>query len=49
MREELLRLIETNSRIDVKELSKMLNVSEVDVLNELTKLALPRRMPSFVL
>lgn len=38
MREELLRLIETNSRIDLKELSKMLNVSETDVLNELTKL-----------
>ena len=38
MREELLRLIENNSRIDIKELSKMLNVSEVDVLNELSSL-----------
>lgn len=38
MREELLRLIEKNSRIDIKELSKMLNVTEVDVLNELSKL-----------
>ena len=38
MREELLRLIENNSRIDTKELSKMLNVSEVDILNELSKL-----------
>ena len=38
MREELLRLIEKNSRINIKELSKMLNVTEVDVLNELSKL-----------
>ena len=38
MREELLKLIEKNSRIDIKELSKMLNVTEVDVLNELSKL-----------
>ena len=38
MREELLRLIENNSRIDTKELSKMLNISEVDILNELSKL-----------
>ena len=38
MREELLRLIETNSRIDIKELSKMLNKSEVDILNELAEL-----------
>ena len=38
MREELLRLIEKNSRIDIKDLSKMLNVSEIDILNELTKL-----------
>ena len=38
MKEELLRLIENNSRIDINELSKMLNVSEVDVLNELANL-----------
>lgn len=38
MREELLRLIEKNSRIDTSELSKMLNVSEVDILNELSNL-----------
>lgn len=38
MREELLRLIENNSRIDVKELSKLLGASEVDILNELSKL-----------
>lgn len=38
MREELLRIIENNSRIDVKELSMMLNVSEVDILNELSNL-----------
>ena len=38
MREELLRLIEKNSRIDIRDLSKMLNVSEIDILNELTKL-----------
>ena len=38
MREELLRIIENNSRIDIKELSMMLNVSEVDILNELTAL-----------
>ena len=38
MRDELLRLIENNSRIDIKELSKMLNISEVEVLNELSAL-----------
>ncbi len=38
MREELLRLIEKNSRINTNELSKMLNVSEVDILNELANL-----------
>lgn len=38
MRDELLRIIENNSRIDIKELSMMLNVSEVDILNELTAL-----------
>lgn len=38
MRNELLRLIEHNSRIDTKELSKMLGLSEVDILNELSNL-----------
>ncbi len=35
MREELLNIIEKNSRIDLKELAAMLNVSEVDIVNEL--------------
>ena len=35
MREELLRTIEKNSRIDLKELAVRLGVSEVDVANEM--------------
>lgn len=35
MREELLKTIEKNSRIDLKELAVRLGVSEVDVANEL--------------
>ena len=35
MREELLSIIEKNSRIDTKELAVILGVEEVDVLNEL--------------
>ena len=35
MREELLAIIEKNSRIDLKELAVMLGVQEVDVVNEL--------------
>lgn len=35
MREELLAIIEKNSRIDLKELAVMLGVEEVDVVNEL--------------
>lgn len=35
MREELLSIIEKNSRIDIKELAVMLGVTEVDVVNEL--------------
>lgn len=35
MREELLALLEKNSRIDVKELAMMLGVTEVDVVNEM--------------
>ncbi|MBR1907580.1 Lrp/AsnC family transcriptional regulator [bacterium] len=38
MREELLLVIEKNSRIDLKELAVILGVSEEDVLNELQKL-----------
>ncbi len=38
VKNELLRLIEKNSKIAVSELSKMLSVSEEEVLNELTKL-----------
>ena len=35
MREELLSIIEKNSRIDLKELAAMLGVSEIDVANEI--------------
>lgn len=38
MREELLKLIESNSKISPSDLSKMLNVSEIDIVNELAKL-----------
>lgn len=38
MREELLSIIEKNSRIDLKELSVILGVEEIDVVNELEKL-----------
>lgn len=38
MREELLRIIEKNSRIDLKELAVLLDVEEIDVVNELAKL-----------
>jgi len=38
MREELLAIIEKNSRIDTKDLAVMLGVSEVDVMNELESL-----------
>jgi len=38
MREELLAVIEKNSRIDLKELAVILGVSEQDVLNELENL-----------
>lgn len=38
VKNELLRLIEKNSKIAVSELSKMLSASEEEVLNELTKL-----------
>ena len=34
MREELLKAIEKNSRIDVNELAVLLGVEEVDVVNE---------------
>lgn len=38
MREELLTIIEKNSRIDLKELAVILGVSEVEVVNELETL-----------
>lgn len=38
MREELLKTIEKNSRIDLKELAVLLGVSEVDVANELSEM-----------
>ena len=38
MREEILSLIEKNSRIDTKELSVMLGKSEIEILNEITKM-----------
>lgn len=38
MREELLKTIEKNSRIDLKELAVRLGVSEVDVANELASM-----------
>ncbi len=38
MREELLAIIEKNSRIDLQELAAMLGVEEIDVVNELAAL-----------
>ena len=38
MREELLKVIEKNSRIDTKELAVILGVEEVEVVNELAAL-----------
>ena len=38
MREELLAIVERNSRIDLKELAVILGVEEVDVVNELAAL-----------
>lgn len=38
MREELLRIIERNSRIDLKELAVILGVEEIDVVNALQSL-----------
>lgn len=38
MREELLAIIEKNSRIDLKELAVILGVQEIDVVNELAAL-----------
>lgn len=38
MREELLSLIEKNSRIDIKELAVLVGLTETEVLNELEKL-----------
>ena len=38
MREELLAIIEKNSRIDTKDLAVLLGVQEIDIINELAKL-----------
>lgn len=38
MREELLRIIEKNGRMDLKELAVILGVEEIDVVNELAAL-----------
>lgn len=38
MREELLAIIEKNSRMDLKELAVILGVQEIDVVNELAAL-----------
>ena len=38
MREELLAIVERNSRIDLKELAVILGVEEIDVVNELAAL-----------
>jgi len=38
MREELLSIIEKNSRIGINDLSKMLGISEIDVANEIANL-----------
>lgn len=38
MREELLRIIEKNSRMNLKELAVILGVTEIDVVNELAAL-----------
>ena len=38
MREKLLRVLEKNSRIDLKELAAMLDTSEVDIANEMAEM-----------
>lgn len=38
MKEELLRILENNSRIDFNELATLLGISEAEVLEEITKL-----------
>lgn len=38
IRKELLKLIEKNSKIEVNELAKMLEVSEADIVNEMSEL-----------
>ncbi|MBQ9122463.1 MAG: Lrp/AsnC family transcriptional regulator [Lachnospiraceae bacterium] len=38
MREELLRVLEKNSRIDLKELAAMLDTSEADIANEMAEM-----------
>ena len=38
MREKILKAIEKNSRIDLKELAVMVGANEVDVINEISKM-----------
>ena len=38
MREEILSVIEKNSRIDLKELAVMVGANEIDVINEISKM-----------
>ncbi len=38
MREELLRVLEKNSRVDLKELAAMLGTSEVEIANEMAEM-----------
>ena len=38
MREEILSIIEKNSRIDLKELAVMIGCTEIDVINEISKM-----------
>ena len=38
MREQILKMIEKNSRIDLKELAIMLGMSEVDLMNEIARM-----------
>ena len=37
MREQILTIIEKNSRIDLKELAIILGVEEVDIVNEMSR------------
>ena len=47
MREQMLAIIERNSRIDLKELAVILGVEEIDVVNELA--AMEKRVSNAVI